>query len=60
MSANFDLAVARTRVLLLALCDEVERLREEADLRVSLLREVTEENTKLRAMLDRRLEGGVP
>lgn len=56
MSANFDLAVARTmaeqmggertRRLLLALCDEVERLREE--------------NAKLRALLDRRLEGGAP
>lgn len=70
MSANFDLTVARTmasqmggertRLLILALCDEVEQLRTEADGRSNLLREVTEENTKLRAMLDRRLEGGAP
>lgn len=70
MSANFDLTVARTmaeqmggertRLLLLALCDEVERLRAESAERAALLREITEENTKLRAMLDRRLEGGAP
>lgn len=70
MSKNFDIAVARTmaeqmggertRNLMVALCDEVERVREESEDRLRLLREVSEENTKLRTILDRRLEGGAP
>lgn len=70
MSKHFDLTVARTlacqtggertRQLILALCDEVQRLRDESAERAALLREVTEENTKLREMLDRRFEGGFP
>lgn len=70
MSKNFDLVVARTmagqmggertRSLILALCDEAERLRAESEERLKLLREVSEENTRLRDMLDRRFEGGAP
>lgn len=70
MSANFDLTVARamveqmggerTRDLLRELCDEVERLRTLDEERTALLREITEENTMLRTMLDRRFEGGFP
>jgi len=70
MSKNFDLVVARTmagqmggertRSLILALCDEAERIRAESEERLKLLREVSEENTRLRDMLDRRFEGGAP
>ena len=61
MSNNFDVAVARamagqaggerTRSLIYALCDEVERLRAESDERRVLLHEVSEENTRLRDLL---------
>lgn len=61
MSKNFDVAVARamagqtggerTRSLIYALCDEVERLRAESDERRALLHEASEENTRLRDLL---------
>jgi hypothetical protein len=50
----------KTRDLLRALCAEVEKLREMDAERVSELRSLEAENTRLRDILDRRFEGGAP